>query len=358
VAAAEEYARTAKVCSAAAARAAAWASDRGAYRAKGFTDAAEWFARANGVTPSEAKAAIETAWAVEECPATKDAFVAGDVSARQAEIVTRTAFAAPGSEAELLELAKSASLKSLRDTARDLRLGAMDVDELRRRQHRARGLRHWIDELGMVRGSFAWTPEVGIPIVNRLDAETDRLRKAARRDGSEDSYENHAADALAEMLSGSGSGKGGRTELVVVADISALRRGHAHPGEPCHVVGGGPIPVDTARELSKDAFIKAVLHDGIEVKTVKHFGRHIKAELRTALELGPAPGFHGTTCGEPGCGRQYNLEWDHVDPRANGGPTSFDNLRPRCWPHHRDKTERDRRAGLLKSKGTAERGPP
>jgi hypothetical protein len=68
VAAAEEYARTAKVCSAAAARAAAWASDRGAYRAKGFTDAAEWFARANGVTPSEAKAAMETAWAVEECP--------------------------------------------------------------------------------------------------------------------------------------------------------------------------------------------------------------------------------------------------------------------------------------------------
>ena len=145
---------------------------------------------------------------------------------------------------------------------------------------------------------------------------------------------------------------------MVVADINALRRGHAHEGEPCHIVGGGPIPVDVVREISKDAFIKAALHDGVDVLRVKHFGRHIKAELRTALEVGPAPGFPGKTCCEPGCGRQHNLEWDHVDPVANRGATAYDNLKPRCWPHHRDKTERDRAAGLLRPKASAERGPP
>jgi hypothetical protein len=144
----------------------------------------------------------------------------------------------------------------------------------------------------------------------------------------------------------------------VVADINALRRGHAHEGEPCHVVGGGPISMEVAREIADDAFIKAVLHDGVDVLKVKHFGRHIKAELRTALELGPAPNFAGKTCCEPGCGRQYNLEWDHVDPVANQGPTAYANLKPRCWPHHRDKTERDRKAGLLKPTISAERGPP
>jgi 5-methylcytosine-specific restriction endonuclease McrA len=45
------------------------------------------------------------------------------------------------------------------------------------------------------------------------------------------------------------------------------------------------------------------------------------------------------------------LEWDHVDPRANGGPTSFVNLEPLCWPHHQEKTERDRKAGLLQPVG-------
>jgi hypothetical protein len=46
------------------------------------------------------------------------------------------------------------------------------------------------------------------------------------------------------------------------------------------------------------------------------------------------------------------LEWDHVDPVAHGGLTTRANLKPSCKPHHLDKTERDRRTGLL------ERGPP
>jgi len=138
-----------------------------------------------------------------------------------------------------------------------------------------------------------------------------------------------------------------RAELVLVCDTNAYRRGHAHAGEVCHVRGGGPVPVERVRELSEDAFIKAVLHDGVRIGTVKHFGRHISAELRTALELGAPPGFDGALCVEPECGRRYGLEWDHVDPVAHGGPTSYQNLQPRCWPHHRDKTERDRAAGLF-----------
>lgn len=357
---AEELARTAKVAGAAAAQAAAWATERGAYRDKGFTDGPEWFARASGSSPTAAKTAMDTVWAVRECPDTTAAVMAGDVSLEQAGIITKTEFAVPGSEAGLLDVAKKSSLKSLKDTARDTRLGSMDADELYRRQHKARCFRHWRDELGMVRGTFALTPEVGIPIVNGVDVEADRLRRAARRDGGEpEAWETFAADALAARLQGGGtSRKGPRAELVVVADINALRRGHVHEGEPCHVVGGGPIPVEVAREISQDAFIKAVLHDGVEIHRVKHFGRHIKAELRTALELGPVPMFPGKTCCEPGCGRQYNLEWDHVDPVANHGPTAYANLKPRCWPHHRDKTERDRKAGLLKPEVSAERGPP
>jgi hypothetical protein len=111
------------------------------------------------------------------------------------------------------------------------------------------------------------------------------------------------------------------------------------------------------RELAKDAFLKAVLHDGVAIHTVAHFGRHIPATLRTALELGAPPDFEGVTCDEVGCDRRHGLEWDHVDPVANGGLTSLENLRPRCGPDHREKTEADRAAGLLGKKRQG-RDPP
>jgi hypothetical protein len=75
------------------------------------------------------------------------------------------------------------------------------------------------------------------------------------------------------------------------------------------------------------------------------------------LDLGDPPDFDGATCTAEGCDRQFGLQWDHVDPIANRGPTSADNLQPLCWPHHAEKTERDRSAGLLNQPGK-ERGPP
>jgi len=112
-------------------------------------------------------------------------------------------------------------------------------------------------------------------------------------------------------------------------------------------VGGGPVTVGFARDLAEDAFLKALTHDGVRIQTVAHFGRHIPVELRTALELGGPPDFDGVICSEPGCGRRYGLEWDHVDPVAHNGATSYDNLQPHCKPHHWQKTERDRQAGLF-----------
>jgi 5-methylcytosine-specific restriction endonuclease McrA len=92
--------------------------------------------------------------------------------------------------------------------------------------------------------------------------------------------------------------------------------------------------VSLARELGRDAFLKAV--------------------LRTALQLGAPPVFQGLKCSQPSCDRRYHLEFDHIDPVANDGPTAYANLEPLCWPHHQMKTLRDRKAGLLRGKP---RGP-
>ncbi|HZA27975.1 MAG TPA: HNH endonuclease, partial [Actinomycetota bacterium] len=100
----------------------------------------------------------------------------------------------------------------------------------------------------------------------------------------------------------------------------------------CEIPGVGPIPVATARALSSDAILAAVLTEGADVKAVSHLGRTIPARLRTALEA------RDPECVVPGCHSRYRLEIDHVKPLAEGGRTSLDNLARMCRPHHHMKT--------------------
>ncbi len=349
---AEELAATEKAVATARVRVAARAAECGEHRKRGYADASDWMARSSGSTAGQARVAFETIKAVEACPATKDALTAGEVSLEQASEIA----ALSEHEAELLELARNSGSRAVKDAARKIRLAGIDPEELFARQHAAREFVHWKDDLGMTRFRGALPPSVGVSFVNRLDAETDREWRAAKRAGRLESRAAHAADAFVRMLDGAGKGKARTADLVIVQDLRAYRRGHAHPGELSHIIGGGPIPVHLARELAKDAFLKAVLHDGVNIHAVVHYGRRRPAELNTALELGGPPDFDGVTCCELGCDRKYGLEWDHVDPVANDGPTSAENLKPRCWPHHQDKTARDRAAGLL-SGSRKERGP-
>jgi 5-methylcytosine-specific restriction endonuclease McrA len=300
------------------------------------------------MTVPEARRALVTVAAAESCPNTHAALVAGEVSLAQAHEIVRTEAEVPGSEGELLAVARGGSLGVVRDRARKRRVEAITPEELHAKQRTRRECTHWRDELGMVCGRFALTPEVGVPFVNRLDAETDRVRREARRKGTDEPRAASAADALARLVTGAGKGRSNRADVVYVYDVN---KGVAH------IVGGGPVPVSVVREVAADAFVKVVFHDGVEITKVAHLGRHIPAELRTALELGAPPDFDGVTCAEPGCHRRYGLEWDHLNPVANGGITSRENLKPKCDPHHRDKTARDRKAGLLRGRGDG-RGPP
>jgi HNH endonuclease len=385
----EELAGVEKVSAAARVRAAARAGSCGAHRERGFADVSDWMARATGTTAGSAKAALETAAAIESQPEAKAALDAGELSFAQARELVRTEAAVPGSTAGLLDVAKGQSLRALKDEARDRRLRAIDPEELHAMQHARMHHRQWTTPLGTIAYAGELPPEYGVPFSNRLDAETDRLWLKAHRAASEaskgllavgdstigstDGDEPDggtvssatggsgaakvelrrsvlAAQAFVRMMeNGSGKGKATRADLVIVCDLEAYRRGHAHEGEACHIVGGGPIPVALAKELGRDAFLKAVLHNGTEIHTVAHFGRRYPAVLQTALDLGAPPRFDGNVCAAPGCDRRY-LQRDHIDPVANGGKTSYVNNQPLCPPHHRIKTERDRKAGLLSRK--------
>jgi hypothetical protein len=285
-------------------------------------------------------------------------------------------------------VAKGESLRTLRDEARDRRLRAIDPEELHAMQHAAMHHRHWTTALGTIAYTGELPPEIAIPFTNRLDAETDRLWLKAHQAANQQTLADSATDpadtgefsagaggsgagakvevrrsalaaqAFVRMIeNGGGKGKANRADLVIVCDLQAYRRGHTHEGEPCHIVDGGPIPVKLAKELGRDAFLKAVIHDGTEIHTIAHFGRRYPAVLQTALDLGAPPMLNGNVCAAPGCHRRYHLQRDHIDPVANGGKTSYANNQPLCPPDHRIKTEHDRKAGLLHRKKPRGRQP-
>ncbi|HEY3673279.1 MAG TPA: hypothetical protein VGN51_20260, partial [Acidimicrobiia bacterium] len=298
---AEELARAAKACTAASARAAARAVECG----RGDV---EWLARTNGATPAQARESLATTSALSGCPETSDAVANGSVSLTQAREIVRAETAVPGSEGALLQVAATRGMAGLRSEARRVVLGSCDREVLHRRQVASRSVRHWVDGEGMVAGQFRLPPEVGVPFVNRLDVETDRVHRAARRDGSTEVREAHAADALLRLVKGGGRGRAGRADVVFVCDLTAVARGHTHGGEVCDVVGGGPVAVGVVRAAAVDAFVKVVVRDGTKVDTIVHYGRHIPALLRTVLELGDPERFDGAVCVEEGCDRRHDLE--------------------------------------------------
>lgn len=350
---ADELAATEKACAAARLLAACRAVEAGAHRERGFSDGADWLARQSGTTGSQARRALDTARRLGDCPDTRNALLAGEVSLEQAKEITEMPAEA---QAELLGTARGGDLREVRERAREYRQGHTDPGELRQRQLSMREFRHWRDPEGMVRFCGALPPERGLVLVRRVEAAAARLRRAAKQAvkgtaGRVDRFDAYAADALVDLVSaaggggGNGKGRGASVDLVVVADLNAWRAGRPEPGEVCHIIGGGPIPVEVAKELSRDAFLKAVIHDGVNVHTIKHFGRHYPALLRTALDIGDPPGFKGRCCID--CGKPFGLERDHDNPLANGGATQLDNLGDRCYSCHKTKTARDRQAGLL-----------
>jgi len=347
VAVVERLARLEKTTAAVRARMAARVEKCGRPEAHGFATATEWLARTTGRSTVEGDRELDAARQLERLPLTQDLVRAGDLSLAQAGEVAKTVACCPDAEPEMVALAQRASLRQLRDVGRTKRLTAISAEELHARHRTARFHRQWRDDTGMVRYTGAMLPETGVPFMTRTEVTTDRHWRAARRTGAvDDTHEQLAADAFADIVNGGGKAHPTRADVVYVCDLNT---------GTAHIVCGGPVPLASFDAVARDGFVKAVVHDGTKIDTVVHYGRHaLPAAVRTAIELGDPPDFDGRRCVD--CGNHLALELDHDDPVANGGPTTRSNLRWRCYHCHRQKTERDRRTGLLPS-GRAARAP-
>jgi hypothetical protein len=316
-------------------------------------------ARATGTSMGQAKKTVETGAALADVPEVGCALARGEVSLDQASEIAKAEQARPGSADELLTMAREESFHVLREKARKVRLEAEQHRGLGERQKGARSARSYNDDLGMVNIHLRLQPHLGTPIVNRAEAEADRQYRAAKRVGETEPFERHLADAYAKMLAGAGKGRTTRPELVVLVshEVAKRRWTDVRDGEMCKIPGVGPVPPSVAKKIAQDAFLTGVFYDGVDLRHLKRWSRKPPLEVRTALELGPPPEFDGIKCAD--CSNRFRNERDHVEPHNQLGPASTDNLQPRCWTCHQEKTQRDHRAGKLTPPPLDdERGPP
>jgi hypothetical protein len=313
------------------ARVAKRVDDTCAYVALHDRNAKHTVARAFGVGPGEAQRAIDLAERLDQLPATDAAVRSGQLSAKAASMIAEAAVHNPAAEIALLDAARD-GLVPLKDACVQARAEVEDSEVRAKRLHAQRGLWIWTDTEGMVCGKFRLTPEVGGQIKAVVEEAVQKTFRARRDPESREPHEAYAADALADAFLGDGP-QGARATVHLLADHAAVVRGFALPGETCEIPGVGPVNAQYVRDLLGDAFVTLVIKKGKDITTVAHLGRHIPAELRTALIAG------GRECDVAGCHNRGYLELDHSHPVAKGGLTSWWNLRWLCYLHHKRKTQ-------------------
>jgi hypothetical protein len=372
--------------------------ESGIWREDGHRDASALLAAVEGVPTGQARSTLELGQRLEELPGTEEAVRAGRLSRQKATELAGAASLDPATEDTLLQGAEDEPFFTFRDRCRRARAASSQADPMAavRKAHKERSFTSWNDPDGTFHYKGSDTPDRGARIQAAIDAAAAAIRKEAKRAGTDEATEAHRAlcadaffalctrtnggtdagggesssrrstgagmesgadfdvDPEVEIEAGDDSDAGAGNDpgtapglldldaivnrpptcaVSILVDLEALVRGTVEVDERCEIVGVGPIPVPLARSMLTDSFLKLLIMDGEEIHSVSHMGRTINARLRTAIAYRDQ-----ARCVVPGCGARHRLEFDHVNPFNNLGPTELDNLALLCRFHHHLKT--------------------
>ncbi len=311
------------------------------WKGEGAKSISEWLSIETDCPQYEAQSVVLLANQLQHLPVTQAALRSGTLSNAQAVEVARGAIVAPNTETQLLNLAQHATVRDLRDASSRVVAAATDETERHRQVHKSRYFKSWTDLDGSFNVRGRMTVANGALVMAALKPIQDEIFKAARKSGAHERPEAYAADALMALCEKTTtkqpceSGKKTTRSNAVMnirIDIDALKRGHTEHGETCEIAGVGPIPVATATEYLGEAFLKLLVLDGTDIRTIAHMGRAIPAKLLTGLEE------RDRVCMVPTCDMTVGLEIDHIVPFAEGGAASLENLVRLCKRHHLQKT--------------------
>ena len=381
----EEFARGERILASGKALVARRVDETGSFDRSRHRSAAHFVAKVSGTSVAAAETTIRTAQLVVDLlPATEAAMRAGKLSGPQANVIAVAATADPSAEHELVRSSQVDGMKGLKRRC-DRVISAAVQDELARHDRivRERSVRSWKDPDGTgrvdIRGPLDITHRFMLAVEAFEAPLFEAARKAARNGGERERPDALLFDALIAMAdaalvasgveptaastAGPSRGsegastaaavpllvKGPIATLTVRVDHRAFVSDHTEPGERCEIAGVGSIPVSVAQRLACDAFLKALITDGVDVLAVSHLGRTIPAHLRTAIED------LYQECVVEGCHVSSHLELDHNQPVEECGPTEIANLNPLCSHHHDIKHKLHLR---LEGEGTSKRFVP
>jgi hypothetical protein len=306
-------------------------------------EAVTGLAHASGTSLSEAAKALETARQIEAQPEVARAVRSGELSRQQAGLVAGAVANKASAAPQLLELARSASMRELAEESLRTRSFGQGAEARRQAVHDSRLLRFYTSTDGAFNLHARGTPEEGAMVMAALRPLVDKAFEAARKQGRRERPEAYAWDALVDLASSGGGGegcrgdKGGgpRAEVMVRVDYSALLRGYPVDGEVCDIPGFGPTTVEAVRDMiaTGDPVLKAIVTNGKKVVGVVHMRRRPNAYQKSALDwLFP-------TCAAKGCGtRACFLQTDHRQDWAHTHITVLELLDRLCRYHHSLKT--------------------
>ena len=384
------------------------------WKKEGFRSAADHLAQKTGTSPTQAKRTLKTGRQLAEQPEVAQAALSGELSPAQTEAVSIGAAANPAKAGELIEKAKSSSMRELLSDVTRIVADSGDRDERHRAILAKRGIRRWTDAEGAMQGRLQGLVEDGAAIWQVLETIRRRLITDRNESGEVTAPNTDGAGKHGERLDAldydalmvivdaalgrqcdvdfaalvelglfpdagqlpppagddeaAGAGEaaaegdrpakrkkklaGSSPKVIFRVDLDTFLRGEVLEGELCEIDGHGPVPASLVRKLllSGQAQIAFALTRAKRVEGVYHQRRHANAAQKTALE------FLYPECAVAGCNARLGLEDDHRVDWHKTHYTVLDLLDRLCGHHHGLKTKEG--WGLVEGTGKRPFVPP
>ena len=296
-----------------------------------------------GLSRRDAHSQVQTAQAIAAAPAVRDAVETGRVAPanvkRLAEAIKKTSAEAVESDGDLLAKAQSMRpdqfTKEARRWTADRQDDGGEADYRRLRAKRC--VRIWDSDDGTVELHGKFDPVAGRRIGNRLRAEATHLHDADKQQAADTngagtsgderrSFDQCMADALDNLTSSSGSGRGKPfADICVVAHVD-----DATGKLIAELPSGERLPQAVLEQLACNATLTGAVYDRKGKPIWRTESKRTVTKAQWQLLVARYGGcFH---CGaNPGICQAH-----HIEPASQGGPTKLDNLVPACWScHHR-----------------------
>jgi hypothetical protein len=311
---------------------------REAWSPWGLQSCAHWLSWRCGVALSAARERVRVARRLVELPLITAAFSQGELSYAKVRALTRVANNA--NEPELVEVARTATASQLERIVRTYRKAQIQEELVESNErHKARQARWYWDDDGSFVLSARLSPEDGALVLAALEAGRPKgiPTPASAADVSAETPQAVARNAEALVgaaqlaLSAVERDDRGDAPCQVVLHVDApVLAGDESEGRS-YLENGPSVPPETARRLSCDAEVIAVIHerDSGNPLDIGRKTRTVSPALRRALRV------RDGGCRFPGCSNRRFVDAHHIVHWFPDGETKLPNLVLLCRRHHR-----------------------